>query len=112
MDDTAKKFRWRNMINNRNNMSLDTTFKDHEAVCYEDIVDIETPLAYFKMFFDNGIINHIALHTNLYISQCKINKGIPSITTTEIEQFLGVLLKMCIIQAPYYRYYLERATRV
>ena len=47
------------------------------------------------------------------LSQCKINKGIPSITTTnkEVEQFLGVLLKMCIIQAPYYRYYWETATR-
>ena len=104
MDDTEKKNRWRNMKNNLNNMNLDTTFKDHEAVCYEDIADIETPLAYFKMFFDNDIINHIALHTKLYISQCEINKGIPSITTTnkEIEQFLGVLLKMCIIQTPYY----------
>ena len=33
------------MKNNQNNMNLDTTFKDHEAVCYEDIVDTETPLS-------------------------------------------------------------------
>ena len=44
-------------------MNLDTTFKAHEAVCYEDIVDTETPLAYFKMFFDNDIINHILICT-------------------------------------------------
>ena len=60
----VRKFRWRNMKNNRN-VNLYTTFKDHEAVCYEDIVGIETALAYFKMFFSIIFFNDITLHTNL-----------------------------------------------
>ena len=88
-------------------------FKDYEAVNKDHILDTESPMNYFKMFFDNDMINHIAVHTNLYSAhQCSTNNVTPSIVTTfnEIERFLGVLLKMCVIQAPYYRFYWESAT--
>ena len=40
-----------------------TVFKDHDSVNQDHILNTESPVNYFKMFFDNDMINHIAVHT-------------------------------------------------
>lgn len=51
------------------------------------------------------MLKHIAHHTNLNSSQQNIAKGNIAIGKDEIEKYTGILLKMFIIQAPYYRLY-------
>ena len=57
------------------------------------------------------MIKHIAHHTNLYSAQQNITKGSIAIDEDEIERYIVILLKMSVIQAPYYRMYWETDTR-
>ena len=49
----------------------------------------------FKIFFTDGMIKHIAHHTNLYSAQQDITKG--SIATDEMEKYIRILLKMSVV---------------
>lgn len=69
------------------------------------------PIDYFKQFFDDQMANRIADETNLYSTQCNLNKGSKATCHEEIEHFLGILLQMCIVQIPRYRMYWQSSTR-
>ena len=56
------------------------------------------------------MLKHIARHTNLNSSQQNVARGNIAIGKDEIEKYTGILLKMFIIQAPYYRLYWETDT--
>ena len=51
---------------------------------------------YFKQFFDDDLIKHIADQTNLYSVQCT-GKSI-NVDGNEIEQYFGILLLMNVIK--------------
>ena len=73
--------------------------------------DLKEPIDFFRMFFDVEMIRSISKQTNLYSTQCYINKGSIGTSPDEIENYLGVLLRMCIVQMPRYRMYWETETR-
>ena len=62
------------------------------------------------MFFTDEMFKHIAHHANLHIAQQNITKGSIATDKDQIEWYIGILLKMFIIQAPYYRMYWETDT--
>ena len=62
------------------------------------------------MFFTDEMFKHIAHHANLHIAQQNITKGSIATDKDQIERYIGILLKMFIIQAPYYRMYWETDT--
>ena len=68
-----------------------------------------SPLEYFKLFFDDKLISHIAHQSNLYATQ-QAGKS-QSTNSNEIEQYIGLLLMMGIIKLLQYRMYWENATR-
>ncbi|KAJ8926222.1 hypothetical protein NQ314_021431 [Rhamnusium bicolor] len=69
-----------------------------------------TPLAYFKLFFDDGIINNIVEQTNLY----SVQKTGHSVNTsyTEMCQYFGINILSGIIRMPSYRMYWAQETRI
>ncbi len=73
--------------------------------------EMENPIDFFHLFFDKEMINLIAEQTNLYSTQCNLNKGSIGVSSQEIKNFIGILLKMCIVQMPRYRMYWENCTR-
>ena len=75
-----------------------------------DIEKLKLVIDYFKRFFTDEMLKHIAHHTNLNSAQQNIAKGIIAIDKDEIEKYIGILLKTSIIQAPYYRMYWETDT--
>ena len=72
-----------------------------------DIEKLKLAIDYFKMFFTDEMLTRIAHHTNLYSAQQNINKASIATGKDEIGRYIGILLKMSIIQAPYYRMYWE-----
>ena len=48
---------------------------------------------------------------NLYSTHHDLNRGSIATCPDEVENFLGILLKMCIVQMPRYRMYWQSATR-
>ena len=62
------------------------------------------------MFLDENMLDHTVLQTNIYSTQCNINKGAIGIDKAEFERFLGILLTTSVISAPYYRFYWELET--
>ena len=73
--------------------------------------DLKEPIDFFHKFFYIEIIRLISKQTNLYSIQCNVNKGSLGTSPDEIENYLGVLLRMCIVQMPRYRMYWETETR-
>ena len=63
------------------------------------------------MFFTDEMLKHTAHHTNLHSAQQNITKGIIATEKEEIGRYIGILLKMSIIQAAYYRMYWKTDTR-
>ena len=51
---------------------------------------------YFKQFFDDDLIKHIADQTNLYSVQCT-GKSI-NVDENEIQQYFGILLLISVIK--------------
>ena len=50
---------------------------------------------YFKQFFDDELIKHIADQTNLYLVQCTGKSR--NVDENEIEQYFGILLLMSVM---------------
>ena len=70
-------------------------------------------IEYFKRFFDDNLIVHIAEQTNLYNTQEKFNSSSGKTLNTdsnEIEQLIGILLLMGIYPNPQYRMYWNPST--
>ncbi|XP_047115075.1 piggyBac transposable element-derived protein 3-like [Schistocerca piceifrons] len=66
--------------------------------------EVFSPLTYFKKIFDSSIIDYICQQTNLYSKQCDVANTF-SVTSTEIEQFIGIAFYMSLIAIPGNRRY-------
>ena len=72
-----------------------------------------SPLEYFKRFFDDDLIAHIAKQTNLYNTQEKLNSSSGktlNADSNKIGQLIGILLLMEIYPNPKYRIYWNPCT--
>ena len=99
-------YRWRK---GRPPAAKNFSFKgDEELHGYENLI---APIDYFRKFFDDQMVARIVNETNLYSTQCNVNRGSISTCPEEIEHFLGILLQMCIVQMPRYRMYWQSSTR-
>ena len=69
----------------------------------EDIPDNMTPLAYFKQFWLDELTDQVVEHTNLY----SVQKTGQSVNTNknEVEQLIGMNMKMGIVHLPSYTLY-------
>ena len=59
----------------------------------------------------NEMINLICEETNLYSAQCSVKKGAIGTCKDKMKKYLGILMMMSVIKAPYYRFYWETNTR-
>lgn len=69
----------------------------------ENIMCLTDPYQFFSYFLSPTLIKYITNQTNLYASQISPNK-LPIICVKEIEQFIGLYLKMPN-KLPTIRYY-------
>jgi len=69
---------------------------------------ILTPLAYFEMFFDESIMQHIVDQSNLYAIQTNLGNPL-QLDCLELAKFLGILMKMSVIALPRSRLYWSKA---
>ena len=68
-----------------------------------------SPLYYFQQFWDDSITCQLVEQTNLYSVQ-KTGKSINT-TKDEMEQFIGIQMKMSIVKMPRYQNYWAAETR-
>ncbi|XP_049782752.1 piggyBac transposable element-derived protein 3-like [Schistocerca cancellata] len=61
--------------------------------------EVFSPLTYFKKIFDSSIIDYICHQTNLYSKKCDVANTF-SVTSTEIEQFIGIAFYMSLFAIP------------
>ena len=96
-----KVFRWRN----KDLPPSDESFHLDK----DNIEEIKSPLEYFRQFWPDEINDLVVEQTNLYSTQ----KSGTSINTTkpEMEQFIGMHLKMGLIQLPSYKLYWSQKMR-
>ena len=69
-----------------------------------------SPLQFFKRFFSDDLIAHIVEQTILYSMQ-RSNKNVNT-NSSEIEQFIGILLMMGIVKYPQYHMHWSPETRI
>ena len=83
---------------------------------FSDIDDTMSPLKYYKMFFDDTLIEHITEQTNLYHIQESLAKGLKdkcaSTIKYKIEHLIGILIYMGIHPNPQYRMYWSTSTQI
>ena len=98
------KTRWRK----RTSPKFDVNFKGQELPPPPN--EALNPVDYFKQFFSEDLIQHIAEQTNLY----SVQQTGASIQTSksEMEQYIGILIMMSIIKLPQIRMYWANETRV
>ena len=53
----------------------------------------------------------ISDNTNIYSTQCNLDKSSIRTSEIEIEQYLRIFLRMCIVQMPQYRMYWDITPR-
>lgn len=96
-----KVFRWRK----KDVPPSDESFTQEK----DEIEEIKSPLEYFRQFWPDEINELVAQQTNLYSTQ----KSGTSINTTkpEMERFIGMHLKMGLIQLPSYKLYWSQKMR-
>ena len=99
-----ENFRWRK----REPPVVDGTF--HGKSFSDPPLTEISPYMYFKQFFDDELIKHIADQTNLYSVQCT-GKSI-NVNENEIEQYFGILILMSVIKLPQVRMYWSEETRI
>eukprot|EP00795_Rhopilema_esculentum_P009567 gene9567-17318_t len=94
-----RSYRWRYT----NNQPLSTN-TGHTVQITPEVDEVKTPLEYFKDFFDDDMISLIADQTNLYSAQNNIAKGSIATNSEEIQNYLGILLRMCVVHMPKYHH--------
>ncbi|XP_064461536.1 piggyBac transposable element-derived protein 3-like isoform X2 [Ornithodoros turicata] len=75
-----------------------------------EILELQTPLEFFKFFMTNEIICHVTRESNLYSVQNRPNKP-TMISEDEVEQFFGTALFMSVVQLPSRRLYWSTSLR-
>ena len=68
----TRQYRWR--AKNIKDLNENTVFINKDSPPSDDF-ECSTPLSYFKIFFDENMVDHTVLQTNIYITQCNTNKG-------------------------------------
>lgn len=100
----AKTYRWR-----KKGFELpDVSFQGEEVESYQDAT-IDTPLVYFRRFISLDMLENIVKHTNQYSVQ-KHGKCVDT-SVKEIEQVLGMYLRMGLVQMSGVRQYWESEVR-
>ena len=86
----------------------DTTFKG--TTSYDDFqIEAKTPYTVFKEFFDDSMLSRITEQTNLYAIQ---TRGVEiKAEMKEIEQTIGIMLAMGLVEMPDIRCYWAHETR-
>lgn len=72
--------------------------------------ELKTPAEYFKIFFDEPIVDYIVEQTNLYSTQCD-GKSM-NVTSQEIYSFFSVLIFMGVSSLPAIEDYWATRTRI
>ncbi|CAI6352915.1 unnamed protein product [Macrosiphum euphorbiae] len=70
----------------------------------ENILSLTDPYQFFSFLFPSTLIQYITDQTNIYASQISPNK-LPNICVKEIEQFIGICLKMSVCKLPSVRHH-------
>ncbi|CAK1592174.1 unnamed protein product [Parnassius mnemosyne] len=66
--------------------------------------ELESPAEFFQFFFPEDLITFITEQSNLKSTQVNVNKP-ANITTTEIEQFIGIVIFTSLVHLPSTRMY-------
>lgn len=77
--------------------------KCHEKLP-ENIMNLDTPYAFFKYFFDENLLQKIVRESQLYLVQQDPNTN-KSVTALEIQKYLGICIMMSIVRLPNVRCY-------
>lgn len=83
---------------------------------FSEVEDTKSPFEYFKMFFDDDLVQQIVDQTNLYHTQESLSKGLKDTFVVtdkdEMEQLIGILLYMGVYPNPQYRMYWSPSTQI
>lgn len=99
---SARTYRWRKM---EPMQQSDTQWKGSYSDPPDEILE---PIEYFNMFFQQDLFTHIAEQTNIYAVQSGSNFRT---SATEVEQLIGILMKMGLVSMPRYRLYWSKELR-
>ncbi|KAH8040956.1 hypothetical protein HPB51_013238 [Rhipicephalus microplus] len=72
---------------------------------------VESPITYFRNFFDVTFLSHICEQSSLYSAQRNPNK-VASMTVNDLEQFIGTVLTMSLMKLPQTRMHWSQRFRV
>ncbi|XP_062843269.1 piggyBac transposable element-derived protein 3-like [Trichomycterus rosablanca] len=73
--------------------------------------EVKAPIDYFRNLLTQEAIENMVTQSNLYASQCDINKPL-NVTFKEIEQFIGIAQYMAVFNFPRTRLFWSTAARV
>ena len=92
--DGGHVFRWRKL----SPLKRDTEWKG----CFSDPPEIKETIDYFRQFFSTPLMEHIVQQINIYAIQ---SGAYFRTDLAEIEQYLGILVKMGLVHMPRYTCY-------
>ena len=81
----------------------------HVVMESEKLSQIKSPTDYFKLFWTDELNGLIVEQTNLYSTQKRFTSI--NMNKSEIQQFIGIQLKMGIVQLPSYKLYWSQQMR-
>lgn len=99
-----------NLKTNRN-IQQNTNFTGIDLSINNTVHELQAAITYFKMFFSDKMISHIAYRTNLYSAQTNIENGSFGVVKNNVERYIGVLIRMLIFPAYYCKFYWESDNR-
>lgn len=77
----------------------------------EEILNLETPMNFFKLLFTTEALDLIYDQSKLYAEQTDPEKA-NSITRDDISKFIGIIIYMSVVQLPSTRHYWREGTYV
>lgn len=94
-----QQFMWKGTVSQGPVETEDTVLGEnfHTGYTY-----IELPFHYLAKFFDKELVCSTSDNANLCSTQCTLDKGSIRTGENEIEQYSGILLRMCIVNMPQY----------
>ncbi|KAJ8709357.1 hypothetical protein PYW07_009183 [Mythimna separata] len=75
----------------------------------KEILQLETPISFFKYLFPSSAINLIEVESNLYAAQIA-PEGFNEVTDEDIRKFIGILIYMSVVRLPTTRHYWKDGT--
>ena len=105
---TEKRYTWKDGVKAVNEEKMGFT---GNTELDESLLNLQTPLQFFKYFFTDEILCHIAEQTTTYsVQQCPENPS--KVSKADIEKFIGVCMLMSLIRLSNCRYYWSTQFRV